>query len=111
MSATDLGPLRKKYHIKTWKRSMTKKGHQKFWEIDNFLGEMRKFFRETPKKGRNKISSKIWPPVCEGLDPLVRNVMQCNVTTTMHECMHVCIIVYVCVYVYLYVCMNECMQI
>jgi len=38
MSATDWPPYGK-YHIKTLKRSTTKKGHQKFWELDeNFWG-------------------------------------------------------------------------
>src|SRR6218665_4009383 len=52
---------------------MTKKrGHQKFLgDRRIFLGEMQNFFREMPKKGRSKISSKIWPPFSEGLDPLV----------------------------------------
>src|SRR6218665_81133 len=41
-----------------------KKGHQKYWEIDvEFFGEWRNFFREMPKKGRSKISAKIWPPI------------------------------------------------
>jgi len=35
-----------------------------------FFGEMLKFFRETPKKGREKIC----PPVSEVLDPLVLSV-------------------------------------
>jgi len=32
-----------------------KKGRQKFWEIDEIFREMLTFFRETPKKGREKI--------------------------------------------------------
>src|SRR6218665_835529 len=36
-----------------------------------FIGEMLTFFRETPKKSREKISGKIWPSVSEVLDPLV----------------------------------------
>jgi len=44
-------------------KSERKKGHQKFWEThENFFREMQKFFRETPKKGRSKISAKIWLP-------------------------------------------------
>jgi len=31
---------------------MTKKGHQKFLEIDDIFSEMQKFCRETPKKGQ-----------------------------------------------------------
>jgi len=38
----------------------------------NFWGEMLKFFRETPKKGREKMFRKNLPtPVSEVLDPLV----------------------------------------
>ena len=33
------GPPTVKYRIKTLKRSMTKKGHQKFWEIDDIFLE------------------------------------------------------------------------
>ena len=52
---------------------MTKKKFiRNFWEIDvEFFGGTHKFFREMPKKGRSEILSKIWPPVSEGLDPLV----------------------------------------
>jgi len=40
-----------------------KKGHQKFWEIDEyFFVEMQKFFDKRLKKGRSKISAKIWSP-------------------------------------------------
>jgi len=28
-----------------------------------FVGQNPEIFRETPKKGRSKISAKIWPPV------------------------------------------------
>jgi len=43
---------------------MTKKGHQKFLEIDEiFGGKCRNFFSGTPKKGRSKISAKFGPPV------------------------------------------------
>src|SRR6218665_2382759 len=38
--------------------------------MTNFLGNV-EIFQETPKKGRSKISAKIWPPVSEVLDPLV----------------------------------------
>ena len=63
MSATDLAPSTENT-ILTWKRPMTKKkGHQKFWEIDeHFLGEMQKFFDKRLKKRRSKILAKIWPP-------------------------------------------------
>src|SRR6218665_614742 len=73
MSATDLAPPYGKYHIKTWKRSMSKKkGHQKFWEIDeHFLGEMQKFFDKRLKKVVQKFRQKCGPPVSEVLDPLV----------------------------------------
>ena len=42
--------------------SMTKKSHQKFWEIDDNFQENAEIFRETPKKGRSIISEKICPP-------------------------------------------------
>ena len=48
-----------------------KKGHQKFWEIDDNFGGNIEIFLETPKKGGSKISAKIWPPNSEVLDPLV----------------------------------------
>src|SRR6218665_1469862 len=50
-----------------------KKGHQKFFgDRRNFLRnvEIRNFFGRRVKKGRSKILAKIWPPVCEVLDPL-----------------------------------------
>src|SRR6218665_977802 len=57
-------PPTEKYHVKTLKKSMTKKGHQKFWEInEHFLGGNAEIFSRTPKKCRSKISAKIWPPV------------------------------------------------
>src|SRR6218665_488685 len=37
----------------------------------NILWGKAESFWETPKKGRSKISAKIWPPVSEVLDPLV----------------------------------------
>src|SRR6218665_1443116 len=67
MLATDLAPPYGKIAYKTRKRSSEILGDR----CGIFLG-MEKFFREIPKKGRSKISSKIWPPpVCEGLHPLV----------------------------------------
>ena len=51
---------------------MTKNGHQNFWDIEDFFGEMQEFFQETPKKGDEKFAS----PVSEVLDPLV-NGMEC----------------------------------
>jgi len=35
------------------------------------FGEMQDIFWEMSKKGHSKISSKIWPPVSEVLDPLL----------------------------------------
>ena len=40
---------------------MTKKGHQKFGEIDKPFWENAEIFSGTPKKGRSKISAKIAP--------------------------------------------------
>ena len=61
-------PLLWKKPYKTRKRLMTKTK-----VIRNFGRYMRNFLGNTemPKKGRWKMSSKIWPPVSEGLDPLV----------------------------------------
>src|SRR6218665_845624 len=49
-------------------KTRLKKGHQKFWEIDEISWGNADIFLETPKKG----PSKIWPPVSEGLDPLLQ---------------------------------------
>ena len=64
---------------------MTKKGPQKFWGIEmKFFVEMLKFLRETPKKGRTKISAKSWPPVSEVLDPLVENFHHRSLESAKH---------------------------
>ena len=34
------------------------------------MGEMLKYFRETPKKVLKKVGKNFGPPVCEVLDPL-----------------------------------------
>ena len=47
-----------------------KKGHQKFWELNDILGGMLTFFREGLKRSFKNFE-KIWPPVSEVLDPLV----------------------------------------
>jgi len=41
---------------------MTKKGHQKIWEIDEIFGGNAEIFQETPKKGRSKILPKFGSP-------------------------------------------------
>jgi len=62
-----------KDHIKTWKKGWClKKGHQKFWEIDdNFWGKCWNFLGKRLKKVIKKFRQKIGPPVSEVLDPLV----------------------------------------
>ena len=66
------GPPTENHYIKTLKRSMTKKRSSEILgDRRKYFWEMLKFCRETPKNGRSKIYAKIWPPVCEVLDPLV----------------------------------------
>ena len=52
---------------------MTKKVIKKFGAIDENMEntKMEKNIGEMPKKGRSKISQKIWPSVSEVLDPQV----------------------------------------
>src|SRR6218665_1264568 len=55
------------------KKKKKKKGNQKFLgDNEIFLGKKwRNFVGRRVKKGRSKIPAKIWPPVCEVLDPLL----------------------------------------
>jgi len=46
---------------------------------------MQNFFLETPKKGRSKISAKIWPPVSEVLDPLVSSRAITQMTSHLEQ--------------------------
>src|SRR6218665_3540712 len=57
------GSPTEKYHIKTLKRSITKKSHQKFWEIDdNFGGKCWHFFWKRLKMVAQKFRKKFAPP-------------------------------------------------
>src|SRR6218665_2553210 len=52
---------------------------KKFSVIDDFFGETEVISWEMSKKGHSKMSSKIWPPVSEDLDPLVTVGPYCSV--------------------------------
>jgi len=75
MSATDLAPYAEKYHIITWKKSMTKKKYpKKFREID-ILGKCRNFFGKRLKKVVQKFQKNL-APVSKVLDPPV--IRECS---------------------------------
>jgi len=90
-SSIDVGngfaPPYGKYHIKTLKRSMTKKGLQKIWEM-TFLGKCWNFVGKRLKKVVQKFRGKFAPPVSEVLDPLVFRDVRLDMVVSWFRVLH-----------------------